>query len=238
MKKIFNKENLIVLIFFTLLGSAIFTIIRIIFAPTIQPEDMPDVRIKNDYVLMLLQCVVGVIAMIIPTFLSKKINISIPTNMFFVYAIFLYCAIYLGEVRNFYFLIPHWDTMLHTLSGSMLGALGFSVICLLNKADKIPVALSPAFVALFTFCFAIMLGVVWEVYEFSADVILGTNMQKFALESGEQLIGQDALADTMKDLIVDGLGALAISIIGYISLKFEKGWHERLQVKRLTIQEK
>jgi len=169
--------------------------------------------------------------MLLPTFISRKINISIPTNMFFVYAIFLYCAIYLGEVHSFYYRIPQWDTILHTFSGAMLAALGFSVICLLNKTEKIPVSLSPVFVAVFTFCFAVSLGVIWEIYEFTTDSILQTNMQKYALESGELLIGQAVLADTMKDLIVDCLGALVISIVGYISLKYEKGWHEKLQVK-------
>ena len=50
-------------------------------------------------------------------------------------------------------------------------------------------------------------------------------MQKFATQSGEQLIGRAALDDTMKDLIVDCIGALVISIAGYISLKYKKvGW--------------
>ena len=42
----------------------------------------------------------------------------------------------------------------------------------------------------------------------------------------------EALMDTMKDLIVDALGALTTSIIGYVSLKYKKGWIEKLQIKR------
>ena len=91
--------------------------------------------------------------------------------------------------------------------------------------------LSPLFVVIFSFCFAVTLGVVWEIYEFTFDGVLGLNMQKFALESGEALIGRAALVDTMKDLIVDALGAFIMSIIGYISLKYKKGWIEKLQVK-------
>jgi hypothetical protein len=37
--------------------------------------------------------------------------------------------------------------------------------------------------------------------------------------------------DTMKDLIVDAVGALFISLIGYVSLKHKKGWVEKLLVK-------
>jgi len=94
-------------------------------------------------------------------------------------------------------------------------------------------SLQPIFVALFAFGFAVSLGVIWEIYEFAADSILQTNMQKFALENGEQLIGRLALADTMKDLIVDMIGAFVVSAIGYMSLKHEKGWVEKLQLKSL-----
>ena len=44
--------------------------------------------------------------------------------------------------------------------------------------------------------------------------------------------------DTMKDLIVDTLGALAMSIIGYISLKYKKGWVEKLLLHRQRKAEK
>lgn len=91
--------------------------------------------------------------------------------------------------------------------------------------------LSPLFVAVFAFCFALALGAVWEIYEFAADCLLATNMQKFSLDNGTVLVGQAALRDTMKDLIVDALGAVGASVIGYISLKYEKGWIEKLTIR-------
>lgn len=56
-------------------------------------------------------------------------------------------------------------------------------------------------------------------------------MQKYALKNGEQLIGRVALFDTMKDLIVDGLSALTMAIIGYISIKYKKGWIDSFIIK-------
>ena len=190
------------------------------------------VRVKSDYVLMLLQCIVGILAMLLPSFLHRRFGLIIPSKMMIVYAAFLYCSIYLGEVRSFYYLVPNWDTMLHTFSGGMLGALGFSVISLLNRTDRVPLNLSPAFVAVFSFCFAVSVGVVWEVYEFVADGILHTNMQKFTVPGGNVMVGRAALTDTMVDLIVDSLGALVVSIVGYLSLKFKKGWVEKLLLHR------
>ena len=92
--------------------------------------------------------------------------------------------------------------------------------------------LSPAFVSLFAFCFAVTLGVFWEVYEFTFDGILGINMQKFMLEDGTQLIGRAALFDTMKDLIVDMVGAFIVSLSGYFFMNEEKDWLKKRQFKK------
>ena len=219
-------------IFFTLLLSVIAISVTMYFAPAEADPENPYARVKGDYVLMLLQCVVGVLAMLLPSFLQRKWQLVIPSRMMILFALFLYSAIYLGEVRAFYYNVPHWDTILHTCSGAMLGALGFSMINFLNKTDRVPMNLSPAFVAFFTLCFAVFLGAVWEIYEFTADGLLHTNMQKFALEDGTPLMGRAALLDTMKDIIVDTAGALVMSVIGYISLKYKKGWVEKLLLHR------
>ena len=101
------------------------------------------------------------------------------------------------------------------LSGAMLGALGFSLISILNNTKSINVQLSPFFVSLFAFCFSVAIGAIWEIYEYAVDSLLSLNMQKFRLADGTPLIGQNALADTMKDIIVDTISALVISVAGY-----------------------
>ena len=186
---------------------------------------------KADYVLMLLQCLLGLAAMLLPSILTHKFNLIIPSYMMVLYTVFLYCAIYLGEVRNFFYLVPKWDLILHTFSGAMLGALGFSVI-IFSIIRRGYCKFKPAVVAVFTFCFAVSLGALWEIYEFAIDGIFKQNMQKFAYESGELMAGREALADTMWDLIVDSCGAFVMASIGFVSLKFKKGWVEKLQLKR------
>jgi len=185
-------------------------------------------RTESDYLLMLVQCLLGIFALYMPSIISKRWKIEIPSGIYILYVVFLYCAIFLGEVTSFYYRVPHWDTYLHTFSGAMIGALGFSVISLLNKEEKIHMKLSPAFVAVFAFCFAVALGAIWEIYEFTVDSIMELNMQKYATEEGILKIGRESLNDTMKDIIVDTLGAIVISVIGYISLKYKKGWVEKL----------
>ena len=65
------------------------------------------------------------------------------------------------------------------------------------------------FVALFAFLFAVTVGTLWEIFEFAMDQIVGTNMQK------PMLGDPSGLTDTMWDMIVNALGALAISALGW-----------------------
>ena len=225
-KSIFGR---IVLISF--IAPMAFIIYKIIVAPTSNTENIEGLRVKADYILMLSQCILGVVAFFLPSIISKRTKIVIPSNMYMMYVLFLWGAVFFGEVRNYYYRVPHWDTILHTLSGAMLGALGFSFVNILNKHEKVHVELSPIFVAIFAFGFAISLDVIWEIYEFWADGALGLNMQKFALENGTELIGRAAVTDTMQDLIVDSIGAFTMCLVGYISLKYKKGWIEKLLIK-------
>ena len=193
MKKKINWQKVIgYFVLITLISTAIFLIFVIKDAPTVADPSEPFVRLKSDYALMLSQCILGIVAMMMPTLLENKFKIIIPSYMIILYTIFLYAAIYLGEVKSFYYNISNWDNILHTFSGAMIGALGFSIVTLLNKTEKVPMELSPLFVALFSFCFAVTLGVVWEFYEYTFDGLLGLNMQKFALENGTPLIGRAA----------------------------------------------
>jgi hypothetical protein len=204
-----------IILFVTLVASIVHVTIMLFLSPQEGSSTERHALFKSDYTLMLIQCILGLIVMMVPSFIERKWSIDIPNYMYILYFIFLYCAIYLGEVRSFYYLIPHWDTVLHAFSGAMLGALGFSLISILNNTKSIRVKLSPFFVSLFAFCFAVAVGTLWEIYEYTVDSLLALNMQKYMTADGMPLIGQKALADTMKDLIVDTCSALAISAIGY-----------------------
>ena len=220
------------LVLATLIGSCVYAIVGVVSAPAGPVPGVEHEKIKSDYALMIVQCVLGIVVMFLPSALERKLRIAIPGFMYDMFVVFLYAAIYLGEIRSFYYRIPHWDLILHGFGGLMLGALSFSVIALLNDAEKVKVNLSPTFVAVFAFCFAVAMGVVWEFYEFAVDGLLGLNMQKFALEDGQALVGRQALVNTMNDLIVDAAGAIVMSAVGYVSVKYRKGWVPRMLMKR------
>jgi len=162
MKKLLSSKKLVGFVFIAMFTAAIYAAIMLIIATTGSFMPEPKSRLRSDYILMLLQCGLGSVVILLPGFLQRKFGIAISPTMHITFAVFLFCAIYLGEVFDFYFRIPHWDTMLHVFSGFALGAIGFSIIGLVNKSDSVPVSLSPAFVAIFAFCFAIALGALWE----------------------------------------------------------------------------
>lgn len=218
------KKVLFVLLFASLIFSLFFSVIHFFAAPDTQPIGAPYAKTKGDYLLMTAQCVLGLAVMFLPALLNRTRRFEFPNHMYILYFVFLYCAIYLGEFHDFYNLIPHWDTLLHTFSGAMLGALGFFLVSLLNHSPRARVELSPRFIAFFAFCFALAAGAVWEIYEFAMDGLLGLNMQKFVTNTGKLLTGRAALTDTMKDLIVDALGAAGVVLVGYLSsVRHKKG---------------
>ncbi|MBQ7362845.1 MAG: hypothetical protein IJW48_00170 [Clostridia bacterium] len=195
-------------------------------------------RENSEYKIMIFQTILGIIGINLPSFLTKKFMWKIPNAFIVIFTLFLWGAIFCGEVMKFYYRVNFWDDMLHLLSSMMLGVLGFSLIEILNNDRKHAlVNLSPFFVAVFSVSFAVLIGVLWEFYEYIFDGILGLNMQKFAVEAtvpGEKLtdlVGRAALSDTMMDLIVDFLGATVASVFGYISLKLKKGWLNAFKVE-------
>lgn len=206
-------------LFISLLLSTVYSFIRLLMAPSEVVPGMEHIKTRGDYLLMLIQCLLGICVMSLPSILSRKWNMTISSPIHILYYIFLYCAVFLGEVFDFYYVVPHWDTMLHLMSGAMLGALGFILVDLLNGSDRVQVHLSPAFVALFAFCFSMACGAVWEIYEYTVDSLMKLNMQKYMTEQGAVLAGRAALIDTMDDIICDALSAGAVSLIGYFSIR-------------------
>jgi uncharacterized membrane protein YjdF len=73
--------------------------------------------------------------------------------------------------------------------------------------------MKPGFIAFFAFLFALGVGVFWEFFEYIADKIFDFTMQKPAFGDST------GLTDTITDLMVDALGAMVISLLGYRYLK-------------------
>ena len=220
------SEKLKVSVYYLVLLSFLIPIGFLIFriAASDGTENTAGFHSKADYMLMLVQCTLGLIVLHIPSVLARKLRFEIPGFLFVMFIIFLYCGIFLGEVTSFYYIVPHWDDFLHASSSMMTGFFAIMIITILNRDDNLVFRINPFFVSLFAFTFSVSVGALWEVYEFTGDGLLGMNMQMFITADGTVLIGHAALSDTMKDIIVDMIGALVSSVIGYFSVKHSKRW--------------
>ena len=123
-------------------------------------------------------CVLALILFLIPSIIDKKLNIELPNVLEGIILLFIFSALVLGEIQNFYGIFKYWDTILHTLNGFIMGGVGFALIDILNKSDKFHITLAPIFVALVAFCFSMTIGILWEFYEYASDTLLRTDMQK------------------------------------------------------------
>lgn len=193
-------------------------------------------------------CILTLLLLIVPSFFQMTFRVELPTTLEIIILVFIFAAEILGEISNFYFIIPFWDTILHTLNGFLAAAIGFSLVDLLNKNENIRFMLSPLFTAIVAFCFSMTIGVVWEFFEFGMDQIFYMDMQKdtiinvinsAALNSNgditaiegitNTLVNEKALPikgyldigliDTMQDLIVNFIGAFVFSIFGFFYTK-------------------
>ena len=151
--------------------------------------------------------VVGVT--LLPVVLGRRFRVFIPPEFEVLAVVFVFASLFLGEVRGYYARFWWWDVALHTVSGFLLGILGFLLVYVLNEKEDVELEMKPAFLALFAFVFAVGMGALWEIFEYGMDVLFGLDMQKAMLGD------PSGLTDTMWDLIVDTVGALVIAFLGY-----------------------
>ena len=203
-------------------------------------------------------CILTLFLYLIPFLVDKKLNIDLPNTMDILIFLFIFSAEILGEIQNFYGIIKHWDTILHTINGFLCAAIGFSLIDILNRNTKININLSPIFVAIVAFCFSMTVGVLWEFFEFGMDSFTRLDMQKDRIvqevssvtlnpegknipvelndiykteiysksKDGDNMITivdggylDIGIIDTMKDLLVNFVGAVVFSILGFLYIK-------------------
>ena len=138
-----------------------------------------------------------------PLLMVYQFNVRIPSEFELLAVLFIYASLVLGDIYGFYTKYWWWDILLHASSGLILGILGFLLVYVLNEHENLKMHMKPSFVSLFAFMFAVGMGTLWEVVEFTLDQTLGMNTQG------------GSLVDTMGDLVVDCIGALIISIYGY-----------------------
>ncbi len=223
--------------------------------------------LNQDYYDVFL-CSLTLVLFLIPSFVERRLHIDVPNTLEVIILLFIFSAEILGEIQEYYLTYPFWDTMLHTINGFLMAAIGIAMVDILNRSRRFKVRLSPVFVAVVAFCFSMTIGVLWEFFEYGMDTFFQMDMQKDTWVSMVNTVslnpegrnspvripiesvvvnGQEwpgyldiGLNDTMKDLLVNFIGAAVFSVIGMIYImgrgtgKFAPRFIPRLKEKELS----
>ncbi len=151
-----------------------------------------------------------IVLTLIPAFVFRSLRVFIPPEIQLVAVSFVFLSLFLGSAADFYYRFWWWDIVLHAGSGFLFGMVGFMVLFLLNQTDRLPAGIRPVFLCFFGVTFAVFVGVLWEIFEFTVDSFFPKiNMQ--STETG--------VKDTMHDLIIDTLGACIVGLMGWAYFK-------------------
>ncbi len=154
-----------------------------------------------------------------PYYLKRKFKIVILEECKLITTIHIGLHTILGKAFHFYEIYPLFDSILHVLGGMWLFLLLFSIIYSIElhftKLGKNKIDLKATIITFFT---VNTLGVMWEIFEFVADLI-------FAGTPGYNLAQEGSLFDTMTDLIENNVGAFLACFIFWkiVSIQKRKG---------------
>ena len=200
-------------------------------------------------------CILALLLFSLPSLIERRLHIDLPDTLEIIILLFIYAAEILGEIQEYYVIIPFWDDILHTLNGFLFAAVGFSLVNILNRNKRVMLELSPFYMAVTAFCFSMPIGVLWEFFEWGVDTFMAKDMQKDTVlqaihsvtlhpegrnipvhirdiadvilvhsDGTQTALGVGGyldigLIDTMSDLLVNFIGAVVFSIIGFFYVK-------------------
>ena len=203
-------------------------------------------------------CSLALVLFLVPAFFEKNFGIELPSTLEVIILLFIFSAEILGEMQSFYIRYEFWDAMLHGINGFLCAAIGFALLDIINRNDRLKFNISPLYLAIVAFCFSMTIGVLWEFFEYGADIIFNTDMQKDTVinsissvalnmdkqnnaviienikdtivitENGNYTLSDYGIngyidvgiVDTMKDMIVNFIGAVVFSVIGFFYVKY------------------
>lgn len=142
---------------------------------------------------------------LVPSIVERNYRVTLPLELDMLITLSLFLHTFLGEGLDFYQRFSRWDKVLHLYGGSVVAVLGFVTVYTLHYTRK--VRLSIPLIGLFTVIFALAVGALWEIGEFSIDNIFARHTQ-------------DNLPDTMWDLIYDLVGGTIAAVGGMFYVRY------------------
>lgn len=167
-------------------------------------------------------CVLVLVLYMLPRIVQQNFRIELPSALEIIILVLIFAGEILGELRSYFIYFPHWDTLLHTTSGFVSAAFGYSMVDLLNRNKPEHIQLSPIYLALVSFCFSMTVGVIWEFFEFSMDYLFHMDMQKDTILHAFSSVSLDPTGsnipvrvDNITDVAINGT---SLGLGGYLDI--------------------
>lgn len=150
--------------------------------------------------------------------MKRNINKAFIVYLSCIIATLMFAVIVLGGIFKMFITVPYFDKCLHFLCAALVTSI--IGLCLADRAK-----MRPLYGMLFVFCFAVMIGVIFELMEFTVDSLFATKHQHWIATEADRLgflgaIRQGSgLIDTMGDIAANTIGAAIASIFGLFWLR-------------------
>lgn len=187
-----KKQNLVICIIFSIL-TILNVILHIILA---------SVGVVEGAILVYLFFAVGLILVWLPFAIHKIFKVDLNIFVIVLYQIFLFVSLILGSAWKFYYFFEYFDIIIHCFSGFLIVVLANNII-----SQSKTISMGIVWKMLITFSIAMMIGAIWEIWEFVCDGLLGYDAQHTLSQCG-----RNAIMDTMLDIISDFFGAIIASV--------------------------
>ena len=172
-------------------------------------------------------CLLTLVLFLLPTILERALMVDLPNTLEVIILLFIFSAEILGGISAFYTTFQGWDTILHTLNGFLCAAIGFALVDLCNRHERVSLSLSPVYMAIVAFCFSMTIGVLWEFFECAMDQLFLLDMQKDAVVQNISSVMLDptggnnpvVIRDIADVIVVTGAGEeIALGLGGYLDI--------------------
>ncbi len=167
-------------------------------------------------------CVLVLVLYMLPRIVQQNFHIELPSALEIIILVLIFAGEILGELRSYFIYFPHWDTLLHTTSGFVSAAFGYSMVDLLNRNKPQHIQLSPIYLALVSFCFSMTVGVIWEFFEFGMDNFFHMDMQKDTVIHAFSSVNLDPTASNIpvrvEDITDVAVNGTSLGLGGYLDI--------------------
>ena len=155
----------------------------------------------------------GIILLAVPPIFYKVFKLKPTEDVNFLFYIFCYFSVTIGNGLYGIQRIPYFDKVLHFSSGVLIAFFGFILFRFLKHNRIIEPEKDYPLLITFVNSFNLAIAVIWELYEYAIYVVAGVDALNFTTTGPH---------DTMGDILVCAMGGVIVSIWLYSYYKKNK----------------